>query len=322
MLEFRTKKLLSLICLVIVTKIKVHRFHRQFHKILETQYFGLRELGQTKNELTHEKHQRTAAEQRANNLGDQLKSAKENYAHSQAELAQVKAEKDGVFAALARNKRELHRKEQQINQVKVELTGEKYVRAATEQKAERLDDQLKRAQENSALCQTELAEVRLEYDGIATALKICEEKLRNTERQLDDMKEELHQLRECRKSWEPHLTQLLKDEGVSISAAIYLLNHRRKYPVCIQVMSQDSYRSLVRSRAMGLTLAQSDSQGTRSCHILFDDETRVKNEITQLAFQMHKSLTESHFHSIYVFKPRSVSIVQIIVTYTISRTIR
>ena len=182
MLEFRTKKLLSLICLVIVTKFKVHRFHRQFHKILETQYFELRELRQTKKELTHEKHQRTEAEQVANNLSEQLNRAKENYAHSLAKLGQVKTEKDEVFSALAHNKRELHRKEQQINQVKVELTGEKYVRAATEQKAERLDDQLKRAQENSALCQTELAEVRLEYDGITTALRSCEEKLRNTER--------------------------------------------------------------------------------------------------------------------------------------------
>ena len=308
---------------MIITKIKVYCFHRQFHKILEAQYFGLRELRQTKNELTHEKHQRTAAEQGANNLSDQLNSARKSFAHSQMELGQVKTEKDSVVARLERNKRELNRKEQQLNQMKVELTGEKKVRAATEQKAESVDNQLKRAQENLNLYEKELGKVRTESDEIAAALKSCEEKLRITERQLYVSKEDLHQLRECQKSWEPHLTRLLRDEGVSISAAIHLLNHRKRpLPVCIQVMSHFYYLSLARPKAMGLRQAQSDSQGTRSCHILFDDETRVKNEITQLAFQMHKSLTESHFHSIYVFKPRSGSIVQIIVTYTISRTIR
>ena len=104
-----------LISTVIVTKIKVHYSCRQFHKILKTQYFELRELRQTKNELTDEKHQRTAAEQGVNNLSDQLKSAGENYAHSQSELGRVKKEKDDVFAALKRSKRELHRKEQQLN---------------------------------------------------------------------------------------------------------------------------------------------------------------------------------------------------------------
>ena len=137
-LQVSTKKLRSLIYLVIVTKIKVHCFHRQFHKILETQYFGLRELRQTKNELTHEKHQRTTAEQGANNLSAQLFSAKESYAHSQAKLGLVKRETEGVVAALERSKRELHMKAQQLNQLKVELTGEKKVRAAAEQQISNL----------------------------------------------------------------------------------------------------------------------------------------------------------------------------------------
>ena len=154
LLEFRTKKLLSLICLVIVTKIISPSLSQAISQNTGNAVFW---------------PQRTGAEQEANNLGDQLNSAKENYAHSQAELGQVKAEKDGVFAALECNKRELHRKEQQLNQLKVELSGEKKLRVAAEQKAEILDDKLKRAQENLNLYETELVEVSTERYGRAAA---------------------------------------------------------------------------------------------------------------------------------------------------------
>ena len=156
-----------LISTVIVTKIKVHYSCRQFHKILKTQYFELRELRQTKNELTHEKHQRSAAEQGANNLSDQLKSAGENYAHSQAELGRVKKEKEGVVARLERNKRDLNRKEQQLYEMKVELSGEKQVRAAAEQKANSLSDQLNSARENYAHSQEELRHMKREKDNVS-----------------------------------------------------------------------------------------------------------------------------------------------------------
>ena len=236
---------------MIITKIKVYCFHRQFHKILEAQYFGLRELRQKKNELT------------------------------QAELGQVKAEKDGVFAALECNKRELHRKKQQLNQLKVELSGEKKLRAAAEQKAESLDNQLNRAQENLNLYETELVEVKTESYGRAAALESCKEKLRKTESQLDDLKEELHQLRDCKMSWESIVRNTLHDKGVSISAAIHLINCR-KHPLagCIQV-DKHALRRL--RREIEPIQTRIDPFYTRPCHILFDDETRVRNKITQLA---------------------------------------
>ena len=115
--------------------------------------------------------------------------------------------------------------------------------------------------------------MRTESDGIAAALKSCGEQLGKAERQLDELKGELHQLQECRKSWEPYINQLLHDEGVRLSAAIHLLNCER-YAACIQVMRTGS---------------NTVELGTRTCHIHFDDKTRVENEIEQLALQVHGS---------------------------------
>ena len=58
------------------------------------------------------------------------------------------------------------------------------------------------AQKNSALCQTELVEVRKKRHEIATTMTTCEEKLRKPEWQLDALNEELHQFRDCKKHWE------------------------------------------------------------------------------------------------------------------------
>ena len=145
---------------------------------------GLGVLRQTKKDLTHEKHQRSAAEQGANNLSDQLKSAGENYAHSQAELGRVKNEKEGVVARLERNKRDLNRKEQQLYEMKVELSGEKKVRAAAEQKANSLSDQLNSARKNYVHSQEELRHMKREKDSVVARLSQAE--LRHMKREKDD----------------------------------------------------------------------------------------------------------------------------------------
>ena len=97
-------------------------FHRQFHKNLNIEYAGLKELRQRKdglsraeqrannlcNQLTQTQKDLSIAKQSANNLSSQLTLTKNSLTDSRADVATLRRERDEAVAAKGRCEKKLH----------------------------------------------------------------------------------------------------------------------------------------------------------------------------------------------------------------------